>query len=59
MKNIFNKVKNNMEYAKWRKIRKDSLKKMKEHQNDEDDSEFKYWAHTNLYATKKCMEIEI
>jgi hypothetical protein len=38
MKNMFNKVKNNIEYAKWRKIRVESEKMMRQHMNDEDQT---------------------
>jgi hypothetical protein len=59
MKNMFNKVKNNMEYAKWRKIRVESEKMMQQHINDEDQTEFKFWCAQYSLALKKCREIEI
>ena len=59
MKNILNKVKNNMEYAKWRKIREESEKMMQQHMNDDDQTEFKFWCAQYALALKKCREIEI
>lgn len=56
---ILKRVKNNLEYAKWRKIRKEALEEMTKHQHDADDTEFKYWAHLELLAMKKCIEIDI
>ena len=59
MKNILNKVKNNVEYAKWRKIRVESEKEMQKHLNDEDQTEFNFWTAQYMLAAKKCREIEI
>ena len=56
---MFNKVKNNMEYAKWRKIRMESEKMMQQHMNDDDQTEFKFWCAQYALALKKCREIEI
>ena len=56
---LYNKVKNNVEYYKWSKIRKESLEKMKEHLEDEDQTEYKFWYAQCLLALKKCREIEI
>ena len=59
MKNMFNRVKNNMEYAKWRKIRVESEKEMKKHLFDDDTTEYKYWAARYSLALKKCIELDI
>ena len=59
MKNMFNKVKNNIEYAKWRKIRVESEKEMQKHLNDDDQTEFKFWLAQYSLAVKKCKEIDI
>ena len=57
--NICKKVKNNIEYAKWRRIREKSLAEAGKRLFDEDDTEFKYWAARYQLALKKCMEIDI
>ena len=56
---LYNKVKNNVEYYKWSKIRKESLDKMNKHLEDEDQTEYKFWYAQYLLALKKCREIEI
>ena len=57
--NIFKRVKNNVEYAKWRKIREKSLAEATLRLFDEDDTEFKYWVAKHNLAVKKCNEIDI
>lgn len=57
--NIFRKVKNNVEYYKWSKIREKSFKKAEEHMDDEDDRIFRYYAARLDLALMKCEEIEI
>ena len=59
MKNIFKKVRNNMEYNKWMKIKEEALLKAAEHSNDEDDIEFRYWVTRYLMASDKCYSIDI
>lgn len=56
---LYNKVKNNLEYAKWRKIRVESEKEMMKHKDDDDQTEFKFWMAQYSLALKKCREIEI
>lgn len=43
--NIITKIKNNVEYAHWRKIRDKSLFEMEKHESDKDDTEWKRWAY--------------
>ena len=59
MKNIFKKVRNNMEYNKWMKIKEEALLKANEHSMDEDDTEFRFWNTRYLMASNKCFNIDI
>ena len=59
MKNIFKKVRNNMEYKKWMEIRDEALLKANEHSMDEDDTEFRFWTARYLMASNKCFNIDI
>ncbi len=59
MKNIFRKVKNNVEYYKWMQIRKEALDKANEHMFDDDQTEFIFWMRRHTLACQKCNEIDI
>lgn len=57
--NIITRVKNNFEYAYYRKLRDKAIVKAEKHINDEDDHEFKKWAKLGLKYLRKCLEIPI
>lgn len=57
MLNIFTKVINNIERAKYRKIRKVSLMGMEKHYHDEDPTMFMYWAMKYERAVAKYINI--
>lgn len=56
---LYNKIKNNIEYAKWAKLRNEALENMKEHMHDDDQIDYNYWFKQYRIAVKKCNEIEI
>ena len=57
--NFIVRLKNNLEYAHWRKMSDVCFAKMKEHDCDEDITEWRKWAIKNLECLKKCMEIPL
>ena len=57
--NIFKRTKNNLEYAKWKRVRNKSLEEAIKCLYDEDDTEFRYWVSKFNLATKKCIDIDI
>ena len=50
---IFTRTKNNIKYAYYRKLWDKALTKMKEHEGDADQTEWKKWAKISL----KCMNV--
>lgn len=56
---VFTRVKNNIEYAKYRRLKGKALVEVTKHQSDLDDTEFKYWMSVFVYATKKCEDIPL
>ena len=57
--NIFIRIKNNLEYAYYRKLRDKALIEMEKHEKDADDSEWRKWAIIGLDSLKKCDTINI
>lgn len=57
--NIITKIKNNVEYAHWRKIRDKALFEMEKHESDKGSTEWKRWAYLELKALRKCDEIPL
>ena len=55
--NILERVKNNVEYAYYRRIRSKSLRMMEKYEDDIE--QWNYWAERGTEALKKCAEIPL
>ena len=55
--NIFTRIRNNIEYAYYRKLWDKSISEMIKH--CEDDLAFRKWAEISFECWKKCHEIQI
>ena len=57
--NIFTRIKNNVQYAYYRKLSDVAIANMKKHVNEESSTEFKKWAKIGFNSLMKCLEIQI
>ena len=57
--NIITRTINNLQYAHYRKLRDKALNKMREHEGDPCDREWKKWANVALKCFSKCDEIPL